>query len=93
MKKFSHLDNCSRSITFAHLIERPKNYSSDEVFPHFVWEKSLTSFKRKIGSASPKSPSDFPNFAQISEFASSLRKLRLKLMLNEIAKNRKRRLL
>jgi len=38
---------------------------SDEIFPHFVWEKNLTGIIRKIRSASPKSPSDFPNVSQI----------------------------
>jgi len=38
---------------------------SDEIFPHFVWEKKLTGIIRKIRSASPKSPSDFPNVSQI----------------------------
>ena len=38
---------------------------SDEIFPHCVWEKKLTGIIRKIRSASPKSPSDFPNVSQI----------------------------
>ena len=37
----------------------------NEIFPHFVWEKNLTGIIRKIRSASPKSPSDFPNVSQI----------------------------
>jgi len=44
--------------------ERSRKNFSDEIFPHCVWEKKLTGIIRKIRSASPKSPSDFPNISQ-----------------------------
>jgi len=61
----------STTLTGTASFWRDKN-SSDEVFPHYVWEKSLTKIKRKIGSASPKSPSDFPNVSQIEFFSSEI---------------------
>jgi hypothetical protein len=55
-------------FSIAHCVrwmERPRKNFSDEIFPHYVWEKKLTGIIRKIRSASPKSPSDFPNVSQI----------------------------
>ena len=57
---------------------------SDEIFPHFVWEKKLTGIIRKIRSASPKSPSDFPNVSQIFLRGSAREKLLIIPALNKI---------